>query len=182
MQPWPEFKSWHDVIAWHIHNHPGFYVQDLYKLIYQGVLGAEHLLADVEQARSRFETEWHTQPATTREPLIEPVAVDGTVVRLHLRPCKGMGWRMEKIWQSFYLSAQKTSAAHEEFVATWSEIIKNPLIPLDRHRIERFDRQMLADGYPPCHHSRQYNDYNRPSYRVVLRRYAGFLFDGKNRQ
>ncbi|MBN2356734.1 hypothetical protein JXO59_11525 [candidate division KSB1 bacterium] len=167
MQPWPEFTSWPHLVNWHIQLHPGFAVQDLYKLMYQGVLGAEHLLTDFEGARAGLQAEWLSLAKAMDDPIVEPVSIDHSIVRLNLRPCKILEWSLEKIWQIFYLSATTQSAKHADFVTMWQSFIPYALSDLNMATIKSFDHEMGIKQYPPCHHSQTYHLENKPAYRVV---------------
>jgi len=47
----PEQTAFRKIIANHCARYPQLEVQDVYKLIYQGVMGSEHAIADPEQAQ-----------------------------------------------------------------------------------------------------------------------------------
>jgi hypothetical protein len=53
--------------------HPSMQMQDLVKMCYKAVFGAEHMLADVERARTYFMQEYDATPASSCIPLYEPI-------------------------------------------------------------------------------------------------------------
>lgn len=59
--------------------------QDIYKLLYQGVLGSEHLLKDREQFAVRLKAELADLTADPAEELFEPVRPEGQLCRINLR-------------------------------------------------------------------------------------------------
>ncbi len=155
------------------------------------MLGAEHLLMDLERARARLEAEWQAQPAERNAPwmesfndstlreqngqpadrsemLVEPVSWDGYYVRLNIRPCKALGITSLQLWPIFLHAAQSQRAHHKDFIALWQHIILTLSLPFSPEQVLRFDEEMRRKGYPAVHHSKSYHQANKPSYRLGL--------------
>jgi len=73
----------------HIARHPAMEPSDVYKLLYQGVLGPEHLIASAEDFATRLRAEYRAVSPDRAESLWEAVRPDGALVRLNLRPFRG---------------------------------------------------------------------------------------------
>ena len=46
------------LIRWHLENHESLDIQDVYKMLYQGIMGAEHLIHNVERTKEFLIQEW----------------------------------------------------------------------------------------------------------------------------
>jgi len=164
------FSDYLALIRFQIELHPGFDVQDLYKLLYQGILGAEHLLTDIDAAKRKLAVEWESQPAELTEPFYEPISPNGKIVRINLRPFKAISADWQEVWQAFYHSAMKFTGEKGRMVETWQQALKwiqERRLPLDWEAACRLDSLLREGGYPAGHHSANYRQRNRPSYRVV---------------
>ncbi|MDZ7346148.1 MAG: hypothetical protein ONA69_05065 [candidate division KSB1 bacterium] len=61
---------------------------DVYKLLYQGTCGGEHLLGDIPRSETAFYEEWQCTFPNPQEPLMERVSIDGSRVRLNFGRCR----------------------------------------------------------------------------------------------
>jgi hypothetical protein len=87
------------LIKEHLARKPGMEPCDLYKLIYQGVRGSEHLISSPEAFTERLVKEWRELDFADGDPLWESIRPDGNLLRLNLRPFKAravgsMSWRL----------------------------------------------------------------------------------------
>jgi len=157
-------KNWADVIQYHASRYPLSTAQDWYKLIYQGTLGAEHLLQDIQAARQRLQTEWDAvEPQTGAQCVYDAIAPEDRIVRLHLRPLKALGCPVQTLWTAFEKSTLLPNPEKADFVAMWRRF-KQALPAAD---VEAWDHFMASQGYPVCHHSPVFRQAYRPAYRVV---------------
>jgi len=108
-----------NLIKVHLYLYKNVEIQDIYKLLFQGVFGAEHLLQDVDSAKARLVEEWDQIQAEAQEPLQVPVSSDGSIVRVNLRRCKAEGIEVTDVWDAFYRSAHNSSASKDEFDKVW---------------------------------------------------------------
>jgi len=168
MQIFDAWTGWRLVIQQHLLLRPGMEEQDLYKLIYQGALGAEHLLRNAEIARRRLLQEWDGLENGIAEAMIEPISPRGRVVRINLRPCRDSGISCDSIWKLF-AAAPAFTAGHEDFIKIWKESIKIAASFLSPVALSSFDADMAQRGYPAMHHSSVYRQLYQPAYRVVHR-------------
>ena len=167
------------LIEYHLQR-PGFAAEDLYKLLYQGTLGVEHLLVDMDQSRQRLQHEWDAQPAERGEPLYEPVSPDLRLVRLNIRPYKAMGSSWQDLWDLFCATAAEFHGEKNNFIVLWQQSLQwidQGRIPLDPKAAAELDAVMQPQGYPAVHHSAGYRAANRPAYRIVL---SHFLINAVN--
>jgi hypothetical protein len=161
----------------HLCRYPQMAVQDLYKLIFQAAMAAEHGIADVAAARRRLTHELQELADGPDEPLIDPISPDGGIVRIHLRPYLASQGDPEALLAAFMRTAQ----THHGSVATlqryWhvaEDMAAAGLLPFGPEALRRFFMVMQAQGFPAVHHSAGYRAAYRPAYRVIVR---AFLTD-----
>ena len=155
--------------------HRNLGIQDVYKLLFQGVMGVAHILADKEGAWRALVEEFEGLDASElmEEPLLERVSADGSVVRLNFRPFKRLRLSLERLFEVMLRSAERIRADKDRFVALWKrfiELVKAGKLDFDYERLIEFDGVVRAEGCPPVHHSRAYAKANKPVYRVVQKK------------
>ena len=159
-----------------------FAIQDAYKLIYQSVFGIEHLLNNLEAAKSYLEREVAATVAGDSEKLIETISPSGEVVRLNLKPYKFRHGDLDQLFQAMLRSAGQMKGSREDFLKYWryfkGAVIQNKLA-FDLAELEAFDQKAQSENYPPMHHSPQYREANQPAYRVLKREIAEQLLSSQ---
>ena len=170
--PMPDNESLLNLVRQHLGDHQHLALQDVYKLLYQGVFGAEHLLKDIKQAKVFLNKEWHRVVADKNESLLEAVSSDGEIVRANIGRCKAEGISVKALWQAFYQSARRVRADRTDFERIWLQftaLCASGELPYDAEIAAQFGKACSAAGWPAKHHSAAYRAANKPAYRVVLR-------------
>jgi len=155
--------------------HRNLGIQDVYKLLFQGVMGVAHILEDRKRAWRELQKEFEALDASEfiEEPLLERVSADGGVVRLNLRPFKRLGLSSDRLFEAMVVSAERIRADKDRFVALWKkfvELVKAGRSDFDYERLIEFEGVVRTQGYPPVHHSTAYAKVNKPAYRVVQKK------------
>ena len=90
-----------------------FGVEDLYKLLHQAYLGPGHAIPSREAAASYLEREWaEIGAALPGEPMVEVLAEGAPFLRIHLRPFRDRGGKVDSLLDAFVRSASvKTDSA-----------------------------------------------------------------------
>ncbi|MEJ2634384.1 MAG: hypothetical protein P8184_03715 [Calditrichia bacterium] len=162
------------LLDYHFQLRPLMQVQDVYKLLLQGVFDAEPLLSDPEQAKEMLMHEMkHQMPSDTKS-LAESVSFDDKFIRVNLGPFREKGMDSEKLAEAFVQSAKPGAALAEDFPAIWREFMEvhrsgYPIRQAENEIIEFSDRVRKQD-YAPVHHSDIYRKYYKSSYRIVNRK------------
>ncbi len=160
------------LLAGHLGRHRAVTPRDVYKLLYQGVLGSEHLVASADFA-DRLRTEYAALPAEEEEPLWEEVRPDGELGRLNLRPFKARGGDLERLIVACRQTAEWTWGTAEELRGVWALFVARcragrwKEFPLSE--VLTFSAWLEEQGYPAVHHSPAYREANRPAYRLLAR-------------
>lgn len=162
------------LIDFHIRVHPSMRAQDVYKLLYQGTMGPHHLLKDQNAARLFLQSECaDLPPPEDNEELLEPVSIDGSVIRINLRVFKELT-RDEGTLFSCMLTSAKKMVPDETLLRTqWSEfkqMNETNLLHFGHQEIIRLDEQLAGKGFIAIRHSEEYRLHEKPAYRVVLRK------------
>ncbi|NOX44716.1 MAG: hypothetical protein GXO72_03115 [Caldiserica bacterium] len=158
------------LIELHRRVHPAFGVEDLAKLVYQGVFGADHLLSDPDRFAREFLEEWRWAEGRDfpDEPLFEPVDPRGRIYRLNLRPAKRRGVDPEALLDVL-LSQPRRGADPAEFWERWRivvELAAEGAIPFHPDRLRGYGEMLAETGIVP-RHSVAYRRANRPRYRLI---------------
>lgn len=158
------------LIQLHLGRHPGFGLEDLAKLVYQGVFGADHLLAEGARFAHEFIREWECvdEKGFPEEPLFESVDPLDRTYRLNLRPAKRKGVDPEALAEVL-LSQPRKRGDPAEFQRRWElviELAEEGAIPFSPEALRAHGVLLSETGLLP-RHSRAYRRHNRPHYRLV---------------
>jgi len=151
--------------------------QDVYKLLYQSVLGPEHLIASSEAFLIYLQSEWETMgDAPVEDSLLERIRPDGELFRVNLRPYRNLGGRAENLAQACLGTAAEFSSpqpARERIQPLWEAFLRQPgasCPSLAGDDVQDFSAWLKVNAYPAVHHSTAYREIYRPAYRLVSAR------------
>jgi hypothetical protein len=155
----------------HLGWYPQMQLEDVYKLIYQAVLGSEHLVSSAEQFSHYLELEFqHLQPDPHQQ-LFEPLRTDGSLLRLNLRPYKSRHLNSSALIHPFLMTAKLASGTRAELEATWQAFSQlchpGKLAVFDTTGLHQFTQLLEQQGYPALHHSETYRRLYQPAYRLI---------------
>ena len=160
------------ILADHARRYPGLEVADLYKLLHQAAMGSEHAVSDKEAVRAWLEREMAAMGPGPEEPLVDPIAPHGEIVRVHLRPFLAAGHDPEELLDAFLRTADAyrgSIARLRRYWETAEEMARQGRLPLAHNEICEFGERMARQGFPAIHHSEIYQRVYRPAYRVLAR-------------
>ena len=150
-----------------IRLHPSMQAQDVAKFCFQSVFGAEHLLMNVDAAKSFLLREFEQIPAHD-EPLIENISDE--YCRVNLAAWKLHGFSIDNLFSMFLQTAQTKSNATtddlEKKLHAVTVLSKKGALPFPCAVWTDFLRTYERK---PLHHSDIYRRTENPAYRVVLR-------------
>jgi hypothetical protein len=158
------------VVLIHVQRYPELRPQDLYKLIYQGAMGSEHAVQNVSEARAWLDNEVKGLRKGPEEPAIDPIAPDGRIVRINLRPYLGEGGDLKRLFRAFIQTAAKFMGRSDLFqrgIYCAEEMAVAGELPFSADILKSFLAKRKAEGFPAVHHSDIYRQSYRPAYRVV---------------
>ncbi len=164
------YSEWESIIKIHLEKYPRMQAADVYKLIYQGVMGPGHLGADVSKITESLEYEMSKIEADPKAPLIENISPDSTFIRINLYRCKSENYSINKLARLIPESSEIEPAAREHFIRLWQELVKkveNGTFGLYPEKFSEFNQYIIENNFPVIHHSEEYIKYYSPAYRVV---------------
>jgi hypothetical protein len=158
----------------HAHRYPAWELTDLYKLLHQAAMGAEHALTNESGVREWLVRELAelSPDAGIAEPLLDPLSPDGQLVRMHLRPFVCRGLEPEPLLHAFFRTARERTPAPEQLMASAEvavQLAHEKLLPFDADALTTFFTERQAQGFPAYHHSAAFRQHYQPAYRVVAR-------------
>jgi hypothetical protein len=170
---------WHDpeslfrLIDQHLRWYPSMEPRDVYKLLYQGVLGPEHNIEDETAFRERLLAEFASLEARQGEPLYEPVRPDGSLLRINLRPFKLQKGDLESLIAACLAAGRQKWGEHEELKFAWDTfcgLCQEGRWPgFGPASVSECSVWLKARGYPAVHHSPAYRSCYQPSYRLTAK-------------
>ena len=165
-----------DILAWHARTHPSIQPQDVIKLCYQAVFGAEHLLTDGRKARAYFDREWDSV-APIDIPLYEIISTQ--YVRVNLKAWKHAGLPREWLFRMFFLTASNSAEAgcadlQRAFDFVDETAAEQPL-PFSQQEWRAARLAYEQQGGGAVHHSEGYRTAEHPAYRVIDRHYITLI-------
>jgi hypothetical protein len=164
--------SLYELISYHTRHYKGIEPRDVYKLLFQGTFGPEHLLSNPIAAKEYLTKEWDSVVADENETLLEPISLDGKIIRINLRPAKAKNIALDDLWEAFSNSAKMEKPDLHQFISVWSEfknMSQQGMVDFEFAEVLEFDKGMKTKSYPAAHHSQAYREKNWPAYRVVLK-------------
>ncbi|MBQ8640043.1 MAG: hypothetical protein IJ468_12825 [Lachnospiraceae bacterium] len=158
-----------------IEKHPAIQPRDVVKLCYQAAFGAEHLLSDIERARTYFYSEYDSVEASDGV-LYEEISPE--VCRVNLPAWKAGGMPAEWLFRMFAHSASVPHGSRERFLGyleTADEVQRRVETAFSDEEWKEFLEEYKAAGMSAVHHSREYREAEHPSYRIINRKYLSLF-------
>jgi hypothetical protein len=160
-----------EFIQTYLKNHPKAEVQDIYKLMYQGVFGVGHLIKSEREAMDYLAQEMASMSTLEGEPLTEPCIPDGSMLRVNLRPFKAAGMDSKALLGAMMETAGKNKGTAAQFAALWSRvgglIDDGAFKELDIDEYDALTNDLEEQNWPAVHHSESYSAAYKPAYRVI---------------
>jgi hypothetical protein len=159
------------IIQEHLRRRPGMQPRDVYKLLYQGIRGPEHLITSPDAFQKYLAAEWESLDLSISDQLWESIRPDDSLLRLNLRPYKAQGGLFDELVTACLETGRRLWGTQAELQQAWKGFSgmcrKNPLPGLALEEVETFNAWLEANGFPAVHHSDRYRSLYRPAYRLV---------------
>ena len=161
--------AFESILRDHLSRYPSMQIQDVYKLLHQAAFGSEHAISSVEGVRTWMERELADMGTGPSEPMIDPISVDGQIVRVHLRPFVEQGGNVDMLLSAFILTANEFPGNKQVMEIYWKTAVAIRHFPVKG--MDDFIQAMREQDFPAVHHSPEYERLYRPAYRVVWRKF-----------
>jgi hypothetical protein len=168
-----------NLVELHLSWYPLMELRDIYKLLYQGVMGSEHLITNGEEYTHNLRSEFaHLHPDSSQR-LLEPVRLDGALFRLNLRPYKSKQLGIEVLTSYLLETAYLISGTRAELSAVWALFVKlcqqGQINLFDCKILQHFSQWLEEMEYPAIHHSEVYCHAYQPAYRLISANFISAL-------
>lgn len=160
------------ILQAHHEQYPAMRAQDVYKLIFQAICGAEHIVQSAHAFERNLRTEYESVGADASEPLVMPLRADGLLARLNLRPYKARkGSLTALVEECLRAAASVDTSAREASITHWRAFViecRNGLwLTHSSAELDELDAWLVQNDYPAVHHSEVYRQAYQPAYRLV---------------
>ena len=165
-----ERESLFKILNNHLTRTPDMQLQDVYKLLHQAALGSEHAVGDEQAVQDWMNRELVEMGAGPDDPLVDPIAPDGQIVRIHLRPYIRAGKDPQALLQAFIRTANEWHGSPDQlksFGQSAAQFAREGLLPFHAGDLGSYFIIMEQQGFPAAHHTEVYERLYRPAYRVV---------------
>lgn len=162
--------DWLAVIDAHVIRRPELEPRDVYKLLYQGLLGPEHLIASPPDFEARLRGEIESIAADEDEPLWESIRPDGMLGRLNLRSYKARGGDICALNAACLQAVTQAWGTREMLRAVWNDFAadcRSGRWPLSRLEAQHLSAWLEEHDFPAVHHTVVYRQRYAPAYRLV---------------
>ncbi len=160
-----DLKTLSEAVGTEVALRPSLEPCDLYKLLYQIVMGADHMLlcAPSGRAAATLRAEWDSDSGGggTIEPPFQVLDPETGIVRLHLRTLRLAGAELESVLEAVLGQPWKHGRS-EDAAALWRRLPRLADILPARIGVDDLEAYRLPEGAP--HHSA---GYGPASYRVL---------------
>jgi len=160
-----------ELVGEHKAARPEMRARDVYKLLYQGVFGVGHIMGPGAWDYLKSEATSLDLQVQPSDPLLEDVSLDGSVVRVNLRPFLRGGHPLVKLMEAMRLS--EITGNTVAFLEAWdafAELVWSGQLNFDHSEVDAINKAIERTKPQPMHHTQQYRDAYHPAYRVVRRR------------
>lgn len=153
-------------------HYKGIHLQDIYKLLHQGTFGSEHAIAEehLESVRKYLYDEFEKAEPNKEEKLLERISPTFRIYRINIRPYKYYNGDEDALFEWFYQSSKIKEGAAKDFLTFWEvfKMINKEKKYFQKKEVKKFEKEYITGkGLEAMHHSKQYEEANKPSYRVV---------------
>jgi hypothetical protein len=159
------------LVGEHLERRPEMQLQDIYKLLYQGVRGPEHLVTAPDEFVAWLRAEWEAVSADDTEPLLEHIRLDKSLARVNLRPCKALGGDVDTLTAACLQTARCAWGTPDDLRQVWSAFVEickiEPAAAYPLEEVLAFSRWLEEQAYPAVRHSERYRNLYRPAYRLI---------------
>ena len=164
-------EGWLELLQVHLSWYPLMGLRDIYKLLYQGVMGSEHLIASPEGFINYLAEEFDPLLPDRSGRLLEPIRPDQTLLRINLRPFKAQQMELDLLIPAVLETARSFSGNLAELQSAWTGFVQScergSISNFDIKEIHHFTSWLEQLGFPAVHHSETYSREYQPAYRLI---------------
>jgi hypothetical protein len=154
-------------------RYPQAQIQDYYKVVFQSIFGAGHLINDPVSAFHYLKDEWDLVEGDKSLAWTTDITLNIPIVRLNLGRCKAEDVTIQDISQAFLEGCGTFSNPLQvnfvDIVVQLAEILFSNPFGFMKEEITKILPLHQKSNYPIMHHSQTYKYLYSPHYRVIPR-------------
>jgi len=166
-------KKMIELIFYHLKRYPAMELEDIYKLLYQSVMGPAHILQNKELAYSYLKKEFESHNESYETGLYVDISLDHELVRLNIPVFKKED-SLDALFEMMCETQRKMIPDKDKLKHSWLELgllIENKNFEnFTLNQWGKFNKILCEKDFPHLSHSATYKNLYRPSYRIVLRK------------
>jgi len=181
---WRSQQDVFKLLVTHFRRYHLMEIQDVYKMIYQGICGSAHILSSsIADFESALEREFIELAGNSAMPLWESIHPEGKIVRVNLAAYKVQSMDVERLSALCLWTAEVSALTKDNYedisiaFDTLYKMCKSRKIPkFTPSEIEQYQEWIEENHYPLVHHSDAYRLNYDPHYRLIHREFLSILF------
>jgi len=165
-----EEKAITTLLISHLNRYPRMEIQDVYKLLHQSALGSGHAVSNEATARVWLENEATNLKAGKMESRVDPITPDKKLARIHLRAFLENSTDLEGLNRAFVQTANNFRGSKEtlkRYLNYALRLAKKNVYPFTWAEMKKFFDEKAKENFPSVRHSKNYEMFYSPAYRVV---------------
>ena len=162
------------LICEHFKAHPMAQINDLFKFLYQGAFGCEHMCGNTDNVLTFLKQEISNATATKSPDIVE---LDGEYFRLSTEYIN-KGLSPKTLAKLFILSAKTEKdglASLKQKLEVAKVLILKGELPFNYNEFLNKLTLWEEQGFPPLHHSPEFRAQYNPSYRVISKKFLPLI-------
>jgi hypothetical protein len=165
-----------EIILKHLNWYPMMQPRDVYKLVFQGVMGSEHLISSPEGFIKYLDEEFEPLLPEPKGRLFEPIRPDQTLLRINLRPYKALQLGTGILIPPLLETARAFLGDPSQLQVVWMGFVhsceQGQITHFDIAEIHQLTAWLEGLNFPAIHHSEIYNQEYQPAYRLISAQFA----------
>jgi hypothetical protein len=167
--------SLQELLEQHLKWYPLMELSDVYKLLYQGIMGSEHLVSSPVEFSQHLELEIAALIPDTFERLVEPVRPDLSLLRINLRPYKmrypDTDLLIELLVETTLVQFDTIEDLHSAWVDFTKYCERGVITRFELDQVHQFTTWLSVSDFPTVHHSAAYHREYKPAYRLIASKF-----------
>ena len=155
----------------HLEWYPLMELRDVYKLLYQGAFGSEHLATSSEEFIRHLHQEYARLIPDSSIRLLEPITVEDALFRVNLRAYKSRQQNIRLLLKPLLKTTTAITPDKANLSRTWATFVRlgelgnihNFILP----EVYQFGYWLELADFPVVHHSEVYRREYQPAYRLI---------------
>ena len=162
--------KWEKILKGQLELYPEMQPQDLYKFVYQAILGPAHLGTQKDKMVQYLKWEINSITKMPQNKLIERIHPEDKYIRIDLKKFKAKNGNIDLLGDVLFSSCKKEPHGPKELkevLCIIAGLIKINTLHIESNKFIEYINKLESLNFPVPHHSEKYTTQYKPAYRVV---------------